>query len=258
MQLMIWRREALLACSALGLIACSPQSPGAADAVEAAGASASCPTGSPLPITGLCSDGAASLFLATDPKAEMFGPRCVWRTEEVGLSPDQTLVFRAQDCSGQGWDQTTYTYDADTAQGSGHLKTHQSSMPADNFGFALQVIPLTAGQTAEQAAMQTLEKADPAQRTRCETHPLPNITVAGRAFELGPNAELQAELEALYPDEPWDACGPNGVTMDAVVFWEGRDRHALFHTIGQDTPLWDPASFTFYAKGADGLWTQQK
>lgn len=75
-----------------------------------------------------------------------------------------------------------------------------------------------------------------------------SYTVAGRAFELGPNAELKAELDALYPDEPWDACGPNGASLDAIGFWEGRDHHALFHMLGQDTPNWDPASFTFYKR----------
>jgi len=30
----------------------------------------------------------------------------------------------------------------------------------------------------------------------------------------------------------------------------------LFHMVGQDEPLWDPASFTFYVKGADGRWSK--
>ena len=41
-----------------------------------------------------------------------------------------------------------------------------------------------------------------------------------------------------------------------MQFWEGREHHALFHMLGQDDPLWDPASFTFYAKGADGVWAK--
>jgi hypothetical protein len=45
--------------------------------------------------------------------------------------------------------------------------------------------------------------------------------------------------------------------MDAVQYWEGRDRHALFHMTGQDDPLWDPASFTFYVKNPDGSWSRK-
>jgi len=26
--------------------------------------------------------------------------------------------------------------------------------------------------------------------------------------------------------------------------------------LGQDTPFWDPASFTFYRKGNDGVWSK--
>lgn len=155
------RRRALLPCAMLALaVACSQQSPDA-PADEAAAAESTCATGSPLPITGLCSDGNASLFLAIDPKAETFGPRCVWRTEEVETYPDHALVFRAQDCSGEGWDKTTYKYQASNADAPSYLKTHLASMPADDFDFALEVIPLLIGETAEQAAMQTLAKADP-------------------------------------------------------------------------------------------------
>ncbi len=211
---------------------------------------ADCPTGSPLPITGLCSDGSATLFVAIDPSIETFAPRCVWRTEEVSLSPTEALVFRAQNCSGEGWDQVLYSHV------SGYLKVRQSSLPEDQSGFALQIVLLAAGQTAEQAAMQTLDKALGDQRSRCEIRPVTARKLAGRTFELAPNAELETELNAANPDEPWDACGPNGVTMDGVQFWEGREHRALFHMLGQDTPPWDPASFTFYRKGDNGVWSK--
>ncbi len=253
-------RSCAMSCAVFAIVACSQQSPGAADAGEATAVAANttCATGSPLPITGLCSDGNASLFLAIDPKAEVFGPRCIWRTEEVETGFDEALVFRAQDCSGEGWDKTTYAYEAGQMDAPGFVKVHMAAMPADDFSFALEVMKLLIGETAEQVAMRTLAKADPTQRERCEIKLLPNITLAGRAFELAPNDTLKAELDAQYPDEPWDACGPNGVSLDATAFWEARDHYALFHTIGQDTPIWDPASFTFYKKGQDGAWAKQK
>lgn len=242
------RRLAIAAALGVCLAACGPQ--GADPGPETLAAESACSTGSPLPITGLCSDGAAALFVAVDAGIETFAPRCVWRTEEVSLSPTEALVFRAQNCSGEGWDQMLYSYV------SGYLKVRQSPLPEDQSGFALQILPLAAGETAEQAAMQTLDKALGDQRSRCEIHPLTGRKLAGRAFELAPNADLEAELNAATPDEPWDACGPNGVTMDAVQFWEGREHQALFHMLGQDTPHWDPASFTFYRKGDGGIWTK--
>ena len=234
---------------AASLAACSPANDTTVVA-DSTPAAPSCATGSPLPLTGLCSDAAADLFLTTDASAATLAPRCVWRTQEVSLSPDEAIVFRAQDCSGEGWDQTIYSHV------SGHLKARLTSVPEDQFGFILEIIPLAAGETAEQAALKTLEKAPGEQRARCEIQPLNGPKVAGRAFELGPNAELEAEMIAANPEDPWDACGPNGFTGDAAQFWEGRDHHALFHTLGQDTPLWDPASFTFYKKGADGVWAK--
>ncbi len=244
----------LLAAAALsaGLSACGPQdnSVDLAATATTAGADAACPTGSPLPITGLCSNGDASLFLATDNSIERLAPRCVWRTQEVSLSPDEALVFRAQDCSGEGWDQIVYFYL------SGYLKQRMASMPEEQAGFALQIFPLTDGETAEQAAMKTLDEAPDDHRTRCETRSLTGPKLAGRAFELAPNTDLKTEMDTQFPDEPWDACGPNGVTGDAAQMWEGRKHQALFHMLGQDTPYWDPASFTFYRKGADGAWSK--
>ena len=243
------QKRLTLALLVAGLAACSPADDPSVGA-EAAAATPACATGSPLPLTGLCSDGAAALFLATDTSAQTVAPRCVWRTEEISLSPDEAIVFRAQDCAGEGWDQMVYSH------ASGYLKARLASVPEDQFGFILEIIPLAAGETAEQAALKTLDKAPGEQRARCEIHPLKGPKVVGRVFELAPNAELEAEMTAAHPDEPWDACGPNGFTGDAVQFWEGRDRHALFHMLGQDTPLWDPASFTFYRKGADGVWVK--
>lgn len=164
------------------------------------------------------------------------------------MSGDEALVFRTQDCAGEGWDRTVYTWV------SGYLKQRMASAPEDQAGFALQVFDVPAGQTAEQAALGTLAQAPEDQRSRCITAPLPQVKVAGHAFELKPDDELTAEMSQANPDEPWDACGPNGVTLDSVQFWEGREGRALFHMTGQDTPPWDPASFTFYRKAADGSW----
>jgi hypothetical protein len=252
------RASTAIAASAAVLLlgACGgaePTAPGATE-TEPAGPTAvdaaACPEASRLPVTKLCNNAAPDLFLATDPAAELIGRSCVWRTEEVRIDANQALVFRAQDCTGDGFLRNLYTYVG------GYVKSRMDGTPADQASFILEIIPLAAGETPEQAAMKTLDKAPEEQRARCEIHMLPGPKLAGRPFELAPNAELKAELETLYPDEPWDACGPNGVTMDAQQFWEARASHALFHMTGQDVPPWDPASFTFYRRAADGSWAK--
>jgi hypothetical protein len=229
---------------AAGLASCGKA--GESGEVDTA-ASTGC-SGSKLPVTGVCSGADPALFAAIDPKIETVAQGCVWRTEELQTKPDQALVFRAQDCTGEKWDKTVYSWVGN------YVKARLASVPEDQANFLLEVHDVPEGQTAEDVAMQTLTSAPEDQRERCILTPLQEIKLAGHAFELAPNAELEAELTASHPDEPWDACGPNGVTMDAIQYWESREGHALFHIIGQDEPLWDPASFTFYVRQADGSW----
>lgn len=206
--------------------------------------------GAPLAITGLCSNADPSLFLKVDARASTLATKCVWRTQEVGVADDMALVFRAQDCAAEGMVPHIY------AHVQGYVKYRMDGTPEDQANFMLQIIPLSAGETAEQAAMETLANAPEDQRARCATRPFSGPVVAGKTFELAPNAELKAELEANSAGDLWEACGPNGVTMDAVQFWEARNGYALFHMLGQHDPQWDPASFTFYRKGADGKWAK--
>jgi hypothetical protein len=237
------------ALAALGASAC-----GRADETAPAGSveasmSAAC-RGAALPVTGLCNDASPALFVAVDDRLETVARGCVWRTEELQTGPSDALVFRAQDCTGEMWDKVAYSW-VDR-----YVKARPVTVPEDQANFVLEVLQVGPDETPEEVARQTLAQAPEDQRGRCDAVPYSGPRIAGRAFELAPNAELKAELDARSPDEPWEACGPNGVTMDAVQFWEGRTRHALFHIIGQDEPLWDPASFTFYAKSASGVWSK--
>lgn len=242
------RRQVTLAAAAmLGLSACGGETDAAPEtpAEVPAAASNAC---NPLPITGLCSNGDPSIFLKTNPQAPKLAARCEWRTREISLTPTDAIVFRAQDCSAEGWVPNLY----EVVQG--YIKQRMDGTPEDQAIFILEMLPVAAGETAEQTAMKTLGKAPENQRERCETRPLTSPVLAGSAFELAPKPDLAAELETASGGEPWDACGPNGVSMDAVQFWEARPSYALFHMLGQDDAPWDPASFTFYRKGADGKW----
>lgn len=233
----------------LTLAACGGETDaGLAPAASVPAGAAAC--GATLPITGLCSHADPALFLKIDAQAPKLAAKCEWRTQEVGVADDMALVFRAQDCKAEGWVPHVYSYV------QGYVKYRMDSTPDDQANFMLQVIPLSQGETAEQAAMKTLANAPEDQRARCATRPLSGPVVAGATFELAPNAELRAEIELNAAGDLWDACGPNGVTMDAVQFWEARNGYALFHMLGQDDTPWDPASFTFYRKGSNGKWAK--
>ena len=249
----------ILGCaSALALLSACGQHPevsaevaapeAAAPASAGAGAGPSCPA-SALPVTGMCSDANPSLFIKIDTKRETFARGCVWRTEEVKLSDAEALLFRAQDCTGERWDAQVYSV-VDR-----YVKIRPAPLAESDGNFMVEIFPVGDGQTAEQVALQTLVNAPEDQRARCIAQPLDGFEAVGRVFEIAPNDELTREMTEKSPDEPWDACGPNGVTMDAIQYWEGRDRHALFHMTGQDDPMWDPASFTFYVRNPDGSWS---
>lgn len=242
----------ILALAACGEKTEAPAAPEAATVETAAAAPASvqaCPSGS-LPLMGVCADPSPALFIAMDNPRQPFSAECVWKTKEVKLSDSEALVFRAQDCGGA---QDGYAYKFE----DGAVKYRIPSMDPNDWMAMLGVREVPGGQTAEQVAMSTLANAPEEQRARCETKALPNIKVAGRAFQLGPKADLEKELNDKFPDEPWDACGANGVTMDSQVYWEGRDRYALYHMTGQDEPGWDPVSFTFYVRQPDGSWAKK-
>ena len=217
-----------------------------ADATPASAVAAACEPR--LTITGQCGNADPAQFLKISAQAPKLADQCVWRTHEVGVSDTLALLFRAQDCSGAGWVPNVYSYV------QGYVKYRMDGTPDDQAMFILEIIPVPEGETPEQVALKTLDKAPEDQRARCATHPVSRPVVAGATFELAPSAELAAEMDANSGGEPWDACGPNGVTMDAVQFWEGRNGYALFHMLGQDDTQWDPASFTFYRKAADGKW----
>ncbi|HVY87815.1 MAG TPA: hypothetical protein VG942_03055, partial [Hyphomonadaceae bacterium] len=209
------RLAAAAIAAAASLSGCGGRSDAAGPTVETGGTMLAASTGgaagpcmaSTLPITGVCTDANPKLFLKTDPTLDTFATHCVWRTEEVKTGDDEALVFRAQDCTGEKWDKTVFSFV------SNYVKYRASSLPDTEGGFALQVFPVAKGQTAEQVALQTLGNAPDDQRTRCITYAVSGVKAAGRVFELGPNPELKKELEDAHPDEPWEACGPNGVTM---------------------------------------------
>lgn len=229
----------------------APETPASADLSGPAEPAAAAPNGACasgfLPLTGLCADPAADLFVAVNTGLQVFDPACVWKTVEVSISPDSALLFRTQDCSAKGWEADDFNWM------DGSVWAKPASLTDDPGIRSLTVFDLPPGETAEQAALATLSTAPPEQRDNCVVQDRPGVVFAGRAFELTPTPELLEALEAANPGEPFDACGTYGLT-DAAQIWEARPTRALFHSLGQDDPMWDPASYTFYIKGGDGVW----
>jgi hypothetical protein len=228
----------------------APVGPGASPAsVPAEGVSASggpC-AGGFLPVTGLCADPRPGLFRTVDDRRDLFDPACVWRTEEVSAAPDLAILFRSQDCSAKGWDRDVYRWE------DGSIWAKPASLVVDPGVRSLTVFDLSPGQSAEQAALATLSLAPAEERERCELREETGVRLAGRAFALWPTEELLAELNARHQNDVFDACGPYGLTNAAQV-WEARETRALFHGLGQDDPMWDAKSYTFYRRGGDGVW----
>jgi hypothetical protein len=250
----------VLACCVLALLsgcgrsAKAPEdsgSPGESAAmVQPAGAAGPCTT-EVLPVTGLCGDANPALFGAVDPQAKPYSSDCVWRTEEVSMSDKEALVFRSQDCSATGAPRGSYRF-ADGVLTSAYPGSQgdEHAMPV------LEIFNLGTGQTAQQVALQTLSTAPEDQRAECEIQPDTLAHAAGKAFDLLPNAELTRRLDEENQGDDYDACGKYGLSA-SQQYWEARPGRALFHMLGEDDPVWDPVSYTFYWKGSDGIWTRE-
>ena len=131
--------------AALALAACGGEKEAALDpaaAPEAAPAAAEATACAPaLPITGQCSNADPALFLKINAQAPKLAAKCVWRTQEVGVSDALALLFRAQDCAAEGWVPNVYSYV------QGYVKYRMDGTPDDQAVFILEVIPVADGET---------------------------------------------------------------------------------------------------------------
>jgi len=207
-----------------------------------------------LPVTGLCPEAGISAFGKINPIAELQQPGCVWRTMEAKRAPDEVLVLRGQDCTKAGAGAVSFTFPTSREL---HISSAASPGVAAVDAMVATILDIAAGQTAEDAAGALLAEAPEAERATCEPRAMSGEQpVAGRPFQLQPD---EATLNAMHrrEDGPVSACGTYGYAEDFQELWEGRAKYAIYHSLGQDTAPWDPMSFTFYRRGADGVWLKQ-
>jgi hypothetical protein len=247
----------MMAALAAMAAACAPKQDPAASAT-ASGAppavGAAC-TGEKLPITGVCADAQPALFGYLDAQEAPYAATCKWVTAEAQRSDTEAVVFRIQQCPADVAPATSYRFDGDKLLVK-YPHPEPGREPYENLIAEFYAIP--DGQTAEAIALTHIADAPADERPRCVVTPAPDVRgVAGQAFHIAPNEELMAELNRKHPDEPFEACGAHGYTNDGIVYWEKRPDLLIWHVIGQEQPIWDPASFTIYKRDASGAWTKQ-
>jgi hypothetical protein len=83
-------------------------------------------------------------------------------------------------------------------------------------------------------------ETSPGERARCEVI----LDFATGQYSWTPNAAYLEDL--LGANEPFSACGTYGDSNDSVQFWQVIDGKLLAYVrAGQETPMFDPASFQF-------------
>ncbi len=213
-----------------------------------AAAPAVCSTGRTMAETLVCDDGDPSIFRQVS-NAALILPKCVWYTEQLMLNENEFLVFRNQDCSAEGMDGAAYEVVGDA------IYVNRGMVPeSERAGeVILEMFTKAEDQTAEEVIMARLAEAPAAEKDRCIVRADEAAMFEGALYALEPDDEFLAELQAA--NEVYAACGPYGVTS-GVQFFEDRGSRVLFHRLGQDQGDWDPASFTFYLRGADGTFAK--
>ena len=189
----------LLIAATLALAACGDETAVTPD-VPATPAVDSTACGPTLPITGLCSNAVdPSLFLKVNAQAPKLAAKCVWRTQEVSLTPTDAIVFRAQDCTAEGWVpnlrtkavQTYVKYRMDGTPerpGDVHARNSCRSLPDE---------------TAEQAAMKTLEQSAGRPAHALRDAASVGAGAGGDCVRAGARTpELANELEVNSPPRP--------------------------------------------------------
>jgi len=247
----MFSRPVLMALGAVALLAACGGKQAPAPAAEKSAAAA---CAGALPVTGLCPEAGLGVFGKISPVAELQQPGCAWKTVEAQRSADDVLVLRVQDCTKAGAAAISFSFPTPREL---HLSSAASpGVPAIDEMVAT-ILDVGPGQTAEDVAAALLANAPEAERATCQPRAMSgDQPVAGRAFQLQPD---ETTLNAMHrkEDGPVNACGTYGYAEDFQEMWEGRSRYAIYHSLGQDTAPWDPMSFTFYRRQADGAWAKQ-
>jgi len=169
-------------------------------------------------------------------------PGCQWKDQTVLIhgKANQRLSFRYQDCTNKDLPKVVYALN--------EREELIQSWGGDHGGPVARFWPL-----AGEKPSQLIEKiASPSvgekEKGRCLVH----LDFASGTYNYEPNVAYMEEL--LDTDEVFSACGDYGTTNDAIQYFVVIDKVLLAYVwLGQDTPLFDPASFRYVNKTKPGV-----
>jgi hypothetical protein len=185
-----------------------------------------------LTLAGLTFPLIGAVALAQDEGIQLI-EGCAWKGQSVAFNgkANQVIRFRYQDCDGENATKVTFSLDKDNRL----LMQYESySQPVAQFWSLKGENPSAFIPKVAEPSIDSKEKG------RCEVV-LDDMT---RHYSYAPNAAYLEEL--LSPDEVYAACGTYGDTNDGIQYFISLDGVLLgFLWVGQDTPLYDPDSFTY-------------
>jgi hypothetical protein len=163
---------------------------------------------------------------------------CKWsdQTIELATKPPLDLSFRAQACDGKQAPKVTFALDSSntlTQSWDGH------SVPVVQFWPLSGKKPFALVETVASPSIAEDE------RNRCQVR----LDYSTHQYSYEPTAAYMEEL--LARNEPFHACGTFGATNDGIQYFKViGDTVLAYFWVGQEAPLYDPASFKLLPQAA--------
>ena len=163
---------------------------------------------------------------------------CKWtdQTIELGVKPPLKISFRWQVCDGKQAPKVSFALD-----GSNTLTQSWdgNSVPVAQFWPLSGKKPFALIETVASPSIAEDE------RNRCQVR----LDYVTRQYSYEPTAAYMEEL--LARDEPFHACGTFGATNDGIQYFALiGDKVLAYFWVGQEAPLYDPASFKLVPQAA--------
>jgi hypothetical protein len=239
------------AAVALAAAACSPaptktEAPKAAETGCAQGAAK-------LATLGMCPEAAEALLQGASSPAPELPAECRWTVQEtVGAEGAEVFLYKAAACGAvvttlthqQGAKSQSLVYGASAVFGA-DAKDRPAVM-------VLEVD--TPDPRATILGQVVLVAETENERRNCEVRPAGIEGWPADALVADLNAAAKTRAKIKDSDGVREACGFYGLNTGETSYWQVKQGNALFFTLGQESPDFDPNSLTVLTKGADGKW----
>ena len=169
---------------------------------------------------------------------------CTKSAQTVALSsrPEQTLSFQIYGCKAAGGATASFQLDS-----SNTLIMRWDDDPATSQPVA-QFWPLRGRAPADLIGELAEPSIRPEEKGRCQVQ----ADALAHHFAYTPDPAFLKDL--LAAGEPFAACGTYGDSNDSVQYWTVIGNVVLAYLwVGQDTPMFDPESFTYVNTKTPGV-----